>query len=421
MPGSQQAIQILVPLAGRRAATEEEGGGDWLPIIPLGKWAAHHFPREGPYEITAANVAEMIANAGRGLPPNGIPGNEGHSLGQAVGWGQELRASDDGLELRIVWTALGERLLSEQLYRFLSPEWYDDQWPYVISTSGERVPWVVSGFGLTNSPFFTELPAVAERRPDGTIIYSPLTAVWEETEKQIRHTVRDSADFREDTFAQKEVEPSAVRSVEVDFEISDAMASGVSMVLAKLKPDKVPEGNDPDSMVLQAMRFTLKTDEQDGWTLSQAKDWFTKSDFASKGASAMADAAQTINHTPEAKAEIAKAQTERDAAVKERDELRAKEQTAAIQEKLTSLKAGNRVLAPAYVEKAAQLIGGAKDKEPDALAGELVELLQSGLVEVGERGAAGGAGGPLISETQKGINAAFGVTEEQFLKYYPQG
>ena len=135
----------------------------------------------------------------------------------------------------------------------------------------------------------------------------------------------------------------------------------------------------------------------------------------------MADAAQSINHTPEAKAEIAKAQTERDAAVKERDELRAKEQTAAIQEKLTSLKAGNRVLAPAYVEKAAQLIGGAKDKEPDALAGELVELLQSGLVEVGERGAAGAPGAPLISEMQKGVNAAFGITEEQFLKHYPQG
>jgi len=158
-----QAIQFLLPIA-RTAATEEEGGGDWILALPVGRWAASHFS-EGFYEITAANIAQMVANFEAGIPPIKLAGNENHRRGPAVGWVEGMRAAPQGLEIRVRWTELGEELVEKELFVYISSEWYDERWPYVKNTTGEKIPWVYSGFALTNNPFFEELPAVAEQ-PD---------------------------------------------------------------------------------------------------------------------------------------------------------------------------------------------------------------------------------------------------------------
>ena len=171
-----QAIQFLVPLSARRKATDEEGGGDWIRIVPIGRWVSHHFWHvQGIYEISAQNIQEMEANHKRGIPPIDISGNVQHDFGsEAVGWVQQVRATPAGLEVRVAWTPLGERLLAEDSFRYVSPEWWDLGRPYVISQSGEKIPWVFDGFGLTNSPFFSELPGlVAERRDDGILVCAP--------------------------------------------------------------------------------------------------------------------------------------------------------------------------------------------------------------------------------------------------------
>lgn len=167
-----EAIEFLIPLAARHAAAEEEGGGDWVPLMPVGRWAAHHFGPEGFYEITAENLAEIVANFEAGIPPIRIAGNENHSRGPAVGWVEGLRVAGQWLEARVSWTEPGKELLDKNLFGYISPEWYDEQWPYIISSSGEKVAWVLTGFGLTNNPFFVELPAVAERREDGVLVYA---------------------------------------------------------------------------------------------------------------------------------------------------------------------------------------------------------------------------------------------------------
>jgi len=83
-------------------------------------------------------------------------------------------------------------------------------------------------------------------------------AIWEETRNEIRYRVRNPDHFRPDTFRRKGLEG----------------VEGVSIIVAKLKPEHVPEGHDPEAMVIQAYRFVRKTeDNPDGWTMERAKQW----------------------------------------------------------------------------------------------------------------------------------------------------
>jgi len=83
-------------------------------------------------------------------------------------------------------------------------------------------------------------------------------AIWEETANEIRYRVRPPGHFVPDTFRRKKLEG----------------VEGVSVVIAKLKPDHVPEGDDTEAMVLQAFRFERKTDQNpEGWTMARARQW----------------------------------------------------------------------------------------------------------------------------------------------------
>jgi len=86
-------------------------------------------------------------------------------------------------------------------------------------------------------------------------------AIWEETKNEIRFRVRDPEDFRPDTFRRKKLEG----------------VDGVSIVVARLKPEHVPEGDDAEAMVVQAYRFARKTDQNpDGWTMEKAEQWIAE-------------------------------------------------------------------------------------------------------------------------------------------------
>ena len=390
-----QDIQFLVPLSARRPAAQDEGGGDWILMLPVGRWVSHHFWHvQGIYEISSANVAEMETNFRRKLPPIDIAGNVQHDFGSAsVGWAEDVRATPAGLEVRVQWTPLGQRLLADDAFRYVSPEWWDLGRPYVIAESGESIPWVFDGFGLTNTPFFTGLPGlIAESRPDGILICAPLTAVWEETDNQIRHRLRPPEDFRPDTLRTKNLAASAVRKVDVSFTISDAMANGVSMILGKLLEAKVPEGNDANSMVLQSMRFTRQTDTQDGWTTAQAKQWFTKSTFSTGAAPmpepivAQVDPAVTPQPNP-LEAEAARLRAENERLTSEAAKIKREQDLAALQVRFAAARLpGNRTLAPAHAER---LASTAIDLPADAREAHVVATiaaLEQGQVETGERG-----------------------------------
>lgn len=171
----RQGVEFLIPLATRRAATEDEGGGDWVKVLPIGSWASHHFwPTEGIYEITAENLAAMEANFRADIPPIKIAVNQNHSRGPSVGWIEDLKAEADGLRARVKWTPLGDELLTQDAFRYVSAEWYDSATPYIEKTSGRKIAWVFEGLAVTNNPFFVELPGLqpAAAEEDGTLVYT---------------------------------------------------------------------------------------------------------------------------------------------------------------------------------------------------------------------------------------------------------
>ena len=78
---------------------------------------------------------------------------------------------------------------------------------------------------------------------------------WDESDNEYRYRVRPPEQFQKNSFRTKRLE-------DID---------GVSIVVGKLKPEFVPEGGDPDSMVVQSVRF-----KKDDWSLEEAKQWFDK-------------------------------------------------------------------------------------------------------------------------------------------------
>ncbi|MBI5789192.1 MAG: DNA adenine methylase [Candidatus Schekmanbacteria bacterium] len=124
------------------------------------------------------------------------------------------------------------------------------------SNSGYRLQ--ASGFGPTTFGLKPESPEVRSLALTADLYTE---AVWEETANEIRYRMRDPQDFIPETFRRKKLEG----------------VEGVSIIIAKLKPEKVPEGHDPEAMVLQAYRFVKKTDDNpDGWTMDKAKEWIEK-------------------------------------------------------------------------------------------------------------------------------------------------
>ncbi|MCL5105428.1 MAG: DNA adenine methylase, partial [Armatimonadetes bacterium] len=86
-------------------------------------------------------------------------------------------------------------------------------------------------------------------------------AEWDDTENEIRYRVRNPEDFEPDSFRHKALEG----------------VDGVSIIIARLKKEHVPDGHDPKSMVVQAYRFGKQTEANpDGWTLEKAKDWIAE-------------------------------------------------------------------------------------------------------------------------------------------------
>ncbi len=83
-------------------------------------------------------------------------------------------------------------------------------------------------------------------------------AVWDETENEIRYRVRDPEDFEPDSFRRKALDG----------------VDGVAIIIGKFKEEHVPQGHDPEAMVLQAYRFAKKTDSNpEGWSTEKAKEW----------------------------------------------------------------------------------------------------------------------------------------------------
>lgn len=109
-------------------------------------------------------------------------------------------------------------------------------------------------------------------------------AEWDETENEIRYRVREPEGFEPDSFKRKAL-------VGVD---------GVAIIIGRPKKEYVPDGHDPQAMILQAYRFAKKSESNpDGWTMEKAREWIKEHEpEASKAEIRIEENMQALANSP---------------------------------------------------------------------------------------------------------------------------
>jgi len=131
-----------------------------LQVLPEGKFT---HPWYGELDFSATVLRAFKRNFDQRILGTDIMVDEGHNRGQALGWYKELhfgkRTVGDkeylGLWGDIEWTDLGKSYLERKIYKYFSAE--VGNW---TSPDGQEFKNVLLGGGLTNRPFFKQMPEV---------------------------------------------------------------------------------------------------------------------------------------------------------------------------------------------------------------------------------------------------------------------
>jgi len=131
-----------------------------LQVLPEGKFV---HPWYGDLDFSAGVLRAFKRNFDKKVLGTDIMVDEGHNRGKALGWYKELhfgkRTVGDneyvGLWGTVEWTELGKEYLDKKIYKYFSAE--VGNW---TSPSGDKVENVLLGGGLTNRPFFKQMPEV---------------------------------------------------------------------------------------------------------------------------------------------------------------------------------------------------------------------------------------------------------------------
>jgi hypothetical protein len=138
-----------------------------LQVLPQGKFK---HPWYGDLDFTEPRLRAMVRNFESRVLSIDIMVDEGHDRSKALGWFKGLKHRNRhvingveyaGLFADIEWNDLGRDLLERDIYRYFSAEVgsYTD-------AAGKKYTDVVFGGGLTNRPFFKQMPSVSFE--DGT-------------------------------------------------------------------------------------------------------------------------------------------------------------------------------------------------------------------------------------------------------------
>ena len=158
------AARMAVGRAGRvwrdvdlaRVTLADGGDGfkrSWIMLMPQGEF---EHPQYGKLEFSRAKLAEFKRNFDGRVRKIDIALDQDHDGGKATGWLEALELRDGGLWGQVRWTKLGEQLLTDQIYRYFSPEFGN----FTDPESGKKFSNVIIGGALTNRPFLKSMPAV---------------------------------------------------------------------------------------------------------------------------------------------------------------------------------------------------------------------------------------------------------------------
>src|SRR5580765_5880126 len=141
---------------------KEENGrySSRVPVLPEGKFK---HPWYGDLDFTAPVLRAAKRNFEKKTLGVDIMVDEGHDRGKALGWFKNVHhgaseiggQSHVGLFADIEWTDEGRSLLERDIYRYFSAEIGSFTGP-----DGKTIKNVLFGGGLTNRPFFKQMPPV---------------------------------------------------------------------------------------------------------------------------------------------------------------------------------------------------------------------------------------------------------------------
>jgi Mu-like prophage I protein len=131
-----------------------------IPVVPAGKFK---HPWYGDLDFSEPILRSAKRHFDAKLLGTDIMVDENHDRGQALGWFKSVTVGETeidgqkhtGLHAVIDWTPKGRELLSSGVYKYFSAEFgsYTDQ-------TGKKTSNVLFGGGLTNRPFFKQMPAI---------------------------------------------------------------------------------------------------------------------------------------------------------------------------------------------------------------------------------------------------------------------
>jgi phage I-like protein len=148
-----------------------------IPVFP--KPGAYKHGSYGSVSLTPERIANFVSNFNAGVYQKHIPIDAEHKskLSGALGYINALVVQDDGrVDAAVEWTDRGQRLVANDRFKYVSPEWFD-RWEQP-DTEVEFQD-VLVGLALTTRPFFKDAndslrPLVAR---EGELIAPPTEEV----------------------------------------------------------------------------------------------------------------------------------------------------------------------------------------------------------------------------------------------------
>jgi phage I-like protein len=122
----------------------------WIQAMPVGKY---HHPVYGEIDITPERVARFASNVQAKVRGQDLDIDYDHKerSGEAAGWVKQAEArGQDGLWLLVDWTQEAYNKIKSKAYRYFSPE-FTDEWEHPSTKVVHKD--VLFGGGLTNRPF----------------------------------------------------------------------------------------------------------------------------------------------------------------------------------------------------------------------------------------------------------------------------
>lgn len=132
---------------------DESNGLHWIQAMPLGEY---EHPLHGKIEITPERIQRFAANVKAQVRGTDLDIDYDHKAktDEAAGWVKDAEARPDGLWLAVEWTKDALTKIKNKAYRYFSPE-FVDSWTH--PKTKQKYNDVLFGGGLTNRPFLKDI------------------------------------------------------------------------------------------------------------------------------------------------------------------------------------------------------------------------------------------------------------------------